>query len=163
VADYTVAFYCIFGSVWVFSEQTAKLFRVEAAAAEMADSPAGRFEWGFVWSDTLVLGLFLLIGGLLLIGRRTRIPGHLIAFSAFAINLYATVFLSVGYWAGGRPLGPRQTVVLLVIASLGAICMVYSASVLLRPNRREAPPVHAAPPGNRRQAVHQRREEGPQP
>jgi hypothetical protein len=38
VADNAVAFYCVFGSVWVFIEQTAKLFRIQAAAAQMADS-----------------------------------------------------------------------------------------------------------------------------
>lgn len=135
MADYTVAFYCVFGSVWVFAEQTAKLFRVETAAAEMADSPAGQFEWGFVWSDTLVLGAFLLIGGLLLLARQTRMRGHLIAFSGFAINLYATVFILVGYWAGGRPLSLRQTLLLVITALLGAVCMIYSASVLLHRNR----------------------------
>jgi hypothetical protein len=135
MADYAVACYCGFGSVWIFMEQTAKLFRIEAFAAKMADSPMGPFGWGFGWSDTLILGPFLLIGGRLLLSRRTRIPGHLIAFSGFAINLYASVFISVGYWAGGKPLGSWQTFILLFTASLGAVCMVYSASVLLHRNR----------------------------
>jgi len=135
MADYAVACYCVFGSVWIFLEQTAKLFRIEASSAEMGDSPMGQFGWGFVWSDTLMLGPFLLIGGLLLLSRRTRTLGHLLAFSGLATNLYASVFILVGYWAGGKPLGSGQTFILLFTASLGAVCMVYSSSVLLHRNR----------------------------
>lgn len=134
VADYVIAALCIFGSFWVFAVQTVKLFRVEEATADMADSPAGQFEWGFVWSDTLVLGLFLLVGGILLLVSHTRRLGHLLAFSGFAINLYATVFILIGYWAGGKPLSPWQTLIILVTALLVVVCMVYSASVLLRRN-----------------------------
>jgi hypothetical protein len=147
-ADCAIALYCVFGSIWLFAVQTGKLFRIDEAAAEMADSPAGQFEWGFVWSDTLVLGPFVLIGSILLIGRRTRLLGHLLAFSGFAINLYTTVFILVGYWAGGKPWGVGQTLVLLVTAVLGAVCMVYSAIVLLRRNYRDQRPVHAAGPGS---------------
>ena len=147
-ADYAVACYCVFGSIWLFAVQTGKLFRIEEAAAEMADSPAGQFEWGFVWSDTLVLGPFVLLGGLFLICRRTRLLGHLLAFCGFAINLYTTVFILVGYWAGGKPWGVGQTLVLLLTAVLGAVCMVYSANVLLHRSRRDHLPLHATRPGS---------------
>jgi hypothetical protein len=146
LADWATACYCLFGAVWVFAEQTAKLWRIEAAGAQMADSPAGRFEWGFVWSDTLVFGPFLLLGGLFLIARRTRRQGHLFAFSGFAINLYATIFLWVGYWAGGQPLGLQQVLILLPTSLLAAVCMVYSAAVLLGRDRQDVRPANATPP-----------------
>jgi len=136
-ADYAVALYCVVGSMWLFAVQSGKLFGIEEATAEMAESPAGQFEWGFVWSDTLVLGPFVFVGGILLLSRRTRLLGHLVAFSGFAINLYTTVCIVIGYWAGGKPWGVGQTLTVLATAVLGAICMVYSATVLLRRNDRD--------------------------
>jgi hypothetical protein len=121
-----IGLYAIFGGLLFFAIQSSKLLWPAASELDMQKSVFGRFEWGSVWSDTLVAGPMLLIGGLLLFGKYRRIGG-LFVFSGFAINLYAMVFLIVGLRAVGRPMVGGELYFNLVATLLGVLCMAYLA------------------------------------
>lgn len=97
----------------------------------MLELPLGRFDWGFVWADTLVPMPMLIGGALLLLGRRNRL-GLLLIFGGCAINLYATIFFIVGLDALGKPIVGGDWVVLVATALMGVFCMMYAAIVLVR-------------------------------
>ena len=119
--------------VLFFITQTSKLFSPESAEVEMLKEPFGLFDWGFVWADTVFLGLMLLIGGILLLflsSDRARRLGHLLAFAGFAMNLYATIFFIVGLQAAGEPMSGAELAVNTVFAFVGLLCMIWSAFVI---------------------------------
>jgi hypothetical protein len=125
--------------VLFFITQTSKLFSPESAEADMLKEPFGLFDWGFVWADTVFLGLMLLIGGILLLflsGDRARRLGHLLAFAGFAMNLYATIFFVVGLQAAGEPMSGGELAVNTAFAFVGLLCMIWSAVVIAgKPSR----------------------------
>ena len=115
-----------------FLMQTKKLFASEVAEAEMADLPFGRFDWGYVWSDTLVAGPTLLIGGFLILmgGRRRLRLGRMLSFAGLTINVYAMVFLLIGFAAVGEPITGGilwLDAILVVICVLSAIYLAIRA------------------------------------
>jgi len=129
--SHLIALYAIFGSLLFFFIQTGKLFRPEAAEAEMLGSPLGRFDWGFVWADTFVPGPLLLVGGLCLLWG-SHCFGQLLIFTGFAVNLYATIFLLIGFQALGKPLVGADLVFILVTAFLGLLGMIWLAMAIFR-------------------------------
>jgi hypothetical protein len=136
-ATFLIALYAILGSLMFFGIQTSKLFRPEAAAAEMAKLPLGQFEWGFVWSDTLVAGPALLLGGILLLTRHRRAHrlGRLLVFAGFAINLYAMTFLWIGFWAIGQPIRGLEFWGNVVLTALAVLSMIYLAIQTMNEDR----------------------------
>jgi hypothetical protein len=78
------------------------------------------------WSDTLVAGPALLIGGLALLFRNTRVQraGQLLSFTGFAINLYAMIEVMIGFWAIGRPLQGALLWGNIILTALGVLCMI---------------------------------------
>jgi hypothetical protein len=128
-ATYLIALYAMVGGLVFFLIQTSKLFRPEAAEVEMAKLPFGRFDWGYVWSDTLVAGPALFLGGILLLtrNRSTHRLGRLWVFTGFAINLYAMIFIWVGFWAVGQPIRGVALWSNVVLTALGVLSMIYLA------------------------------------
>jgi len=117
-----------------FIIQTSKLFRPEAAAVEMAEWPCGLYEWGYVWSDSLVLGPLLLAGGILLLLRSSSRLGQLFAFTGLAINLYATIFLYVGLRTVEFSMSDGEWTFLIVPAFIGLLCMIHLARAIVEPS-----------------------------
>jgi energy-converting hydrogenase Eha subunit C len=103
----------------------------------MAASPIGRYEWGYVWSDTLVAGPALLIGGIavLLRSQPVRRIGQLLAFAGFAINLYAMIGIWIGFRALGRPMQGALLWANVALTAAGVLCMAYLGTQLARGNR----------------------------
>jgi drug/metabolite transporter (DMT)-like permease len=126
-----IAFLTLLCGLLFFALQSSKLFRPEAAEAEMQKLPFGRYDWGYVWSDTLVAGPLFILGGILLLGRRYRL-GRLLSFAGFAINHYATIFLIIGFRTVGAPLSPADWFLLIFFGILGLLCMIYFAAQALR-------------------------------
>lgn len=124
-----IAWYAILGGMAFFVVQTSKLLRPDSANAEMATSPLGRFDWGYVWSDTLVAGPALLIGGILLFSKKHAHQrlGRLLVFTGFAINLYAMICIWIGFWALGRPMLGSLLWSNIILTFLGVLCMIYLA------------------------------------
>jgi len=114
--------------------QTSKLFRVETAELEMAEMPFGRFDWGFVWADTLVAGPLLVIGGIFYVFRNRwkSYIGGLLIFSGFTVNLYAMIFFIIGLQAAGHPMAASEFIVNLIFTLLGIMCMISIAVDALR-------------------------------
>ena len=127
-----VALFSAFTGIMFFVMQTGKLFRPEAAAAEMAKYPIGVFDWGFVWADTFVPGPLLLIGGILFLLKNSRI-GLLFIFCGFTINLYAMIFFAVGLHAVGSALTGEEILVNAIWTLLGFVCMVVAAYRITKP------------------------------
>ena len=114
-----------------FLLNTSKLFRPAAAEEEMAKLPYGLFDWGYVWSDTLVMGPLFAIGGILLMLRSGSRLGQLFAFTGFAVNLYATIFLYVGCTAVEFALGTGELLFLLLPGFIGLFAMVYLGKAIV--------------------------------
>jgi hypothetical protein len=131
---YLIAALAILGGLAFFLMQTSRLLRPESAEIELATLPLGRFNWGFVWSDTLVAGPALLVGGILLLARKPWIGrlGQLLAFTGFAINLYAMIFLWIGLAAIGQPMRGAELWNIAVLTFLGVLCMIYLGIQLAR-------------------------------
>lgn len=129
IPDTLIALYAIFGGAAFFSIQTGRLLKPAASEAAFAQLPLGRFNWGFVWSDTLMAGPALLIGGLLMLGRRDAIKrlGRLLTFAGFAINLYAMIILWIGLAAIGEPMRAGELGMNIVLTFLGVLCMIRIA------------------------------------
>jgi hypothetical protein len=129
LAVYLIAALAILGGLAFFLVQTSRLFRPESAEIELATLPLGRFNWGFVWSDTLVAGPALLVGGILLLTRKPWIGrlGQLLAFTGFAINLYALIFFWIGLAAIGQPMLGAELWSIVVLTLLSVLCMIYLA------------------------------------
>ena len=127
-----VALFSAFTGLMFFISQTGKLFRPEAAAAEMAKYPIGEFDWGFVWADTFVPGPLLLIGGILFLLKNSRL-GLLFIFCGFTINLYAMIFFAVGLHAVGSALTREEILVNAIWTLLGIGCMLVAAYRLTKP------------------------------
>jgi hypothetical protein len=127
------AFSTIMGLLF-FGYQTRKLFDHEAAKHEMTELPFGEFDWGYVWSDTLIAGPILLIGGLLLlIGRLRGVRlGRLLVFAGLSINIYAMIFLWVGFAAVGEPIPLSQMWSDIVIMALCVVSIVTLAVQTMR-------------------------------
>ena len=119
-----VVIFSIFTGIIFFVIQTTKLFRPEEAEKEMLKLPIGLYDWGYVWSDTLVAGPALLIGGLLLIYGNKAL-GYLLIFTGFAINLYAMIFLFIGFNILGAPIVGFDLYLNAVWTLLGILCMIY--------------------------------------
>ncbi|MBI5474396.1 MAG: hypothetical protein HY961_18825 [Ignavibacteriae bacterium] len=131
---YLIATYAILGGMAFFFMQSEKLLRPESAESEMASLPLGRYNWGYVWSDTLVAGPALLVGGIFLLLRNSAMHrlGQLLAFTGFAINLYAMIGLWVGYRALGSPMHGAELWMNIVLTFLGVLCMISLAVQLTR-------------------------------
>ncbi len=129
VTTLLIACYAILGGSAFFVIQTSKLLRPNSADAEMATLPLGRFNWGYVWSDTLVAGPALLVGGILLIAKKSlhRRLGRLFAFTAFAINLYAMIGIWIGFSAIGRPMHGIELWSNIVLTLFGVLGMIHLA------------------------------------
>jgi hypothetical protein len=128
---YLVVLFALVGGLLFLVIQTSKLFQPQAAEAEMLRLPLGRFDWGFVWADTLVPMPMLIGGALCVLWSRSRL-GLLLIFGGCAINLYATIFLIVGFDAVGKPVVGADWVSLVVLALLGVLCMIYAGRMLVR-------------------------------
>ncbi len=135
-SKYLIAFYAILGGLTFFLVQTSKLFRPESAEIEMITSPIGRYDWGYVWSDTVIAGPALLIGGIALLLRNIRVQriGQLLVFTGFAINLYAMVCIWVGLWALGHPMKGSLLWINIILTALGVFCMTNLGIKLTRRN-----------------------------
>ena len=120
--------------VLFFVIQTSKLFKPEATSAEMARWPCGQYDWGYLWSDTLVLGPLLLVGGVLLLLRSSSRLGQLFSFTGFAINLYATIFLYIGLRTVDFSMSDGEWAFLVVPAFVGLLCMIYLAKMIVEPS-----------------------------
>jgi hypothetical protein len=127
-----IALLSILYGIGFFLINTSKLFRVEAAEAEFAQWPCGRFDWGYVWSDTLVLGPMLLVGGIILLVWYHSRLGQLFAFTGFAINLYATVFLTIGLKMVDFKMSGGAWAFLVVPGLLGLLCMFYLVKAIVK-------------------------------
>ena len=124
-----IALFAIVAGLLFFAMQTSKLFRPEAAEAEMRHLPFGLFDWGYVWSDTIVAGPALFLGGILLLwgGARSLRLGQILTFAGFALNLYAIIFFTIGLRAVGEPLAGSELWFNVIITILGLASMVYLA------------------------------------
>lgn len=133
-----IASYAILGGMAFFFMQSEKLLRPESAESEMAALPLGSYNWGYVWSDTLVAGPALLLGGIFLLLRNGMMQrlGQLLAFTGFAINLYAMIGLWVGYWALGSPMQGAELWINIVLTFLGVLSMIYLAVQLITGERK---------------------------
>ena len=131
---YLIAGYAVACGMGFFIMQTGKLLRPEAANIEMASFPLGRFDWGYVWSDTLVAGPALLIGGIVLLARSrfAQRLGQLLVFTGFAINLYAMIGFWVGFWAIGQPMHGPELWINIILTFLGVLCMIHLAIQAVR-------------------------------
>lgn len=118
--------------VGFFIIQTGKMLRPEEANAEMARWPCGLYDWGYLWSDTLILGPILLIGGILLLWRSSSRLGQLFAFTGFAINLYATIFLYIGLKTVDFSMSDGEWAFLVVPALIGLLGMIYLARAIVQ-------------------------------
>jgi len=118
--------------------QTSKLFRAEAAAAEMAEMPIGLTDWGFVWADTVVMVPAFLIGAVCLFLGASR-AGALLVFAGFAVNVYASLFFLIGFPAAGAPLPASEAGVLIVEIAISLLCMAWAGWELLRGAGSAAP------------------------
>jgi hypothetical protein len=123
---FLIALYAIFGGATFFLIQTSKLLRPVSAGIEMVGQPLGLFNWGYVWSDTLVAGPTLLIGGILLLSsnRYAQRLGRLLAFTGFMINLYAMICLWTGFWAIGQPMHGAELWTNVALTFLGILCAI---------------------------------------
>ena len=126
-----VVIFSIFTGLMFFILQTGKLFRPEEAEKEMLELPIGLYGWGYVWSDTLVAGPALVIGGLLLAWGNKAL-GHLLIFTGFAINLYAMIFLFIGFNILGAPIVGFDLYLNAVWTGLGILCMIYCAVSIVK-------------------------------
>ncbi|MBC8484532.1 MAG: hypothetical protein ISS16_03670 [Ignavibacteria bacterium] len=125
-----VSIFSIFTGLMFFIMQTGKLFTPEEAEAEMLKLPMGLFDWGYVWSDTIIAGPSLFIGGMLLIWGNKAL-GHLLVFTGFAINLYAMIFLFIGFNVVGSPIVGFDLYLNVIWTLLGMLCMVYCARYIV--------------------------------
>jgi len=121
-----VVIFSIFTGLMFFIMQTSKLFRPEEAEKEMLELPIGMYDWGYVWSDTLVAGPALLFGGLILAWGNKAL-GHLLVFTGFAINLYAMIFLFIGFNILDAPIIGFDLHLNATWTLLGILCMIYCA------------------------------------
>jgi hypothetical protein len=137
------AVYAILGGLAFFVIQSVKLLRPVSADSEMATSPLGRFDWGYVWSDTLVAGPALLLGGIALLihSRFAQRLGQLLTFTGFTINLYAMICLWVGYSAIGRPMQGFELWSNIILTALGVLCMIYLGIQIVRDGEHVQPAV----------------------
>ncbi|UCE17249.1 MAG: hypothetical protein JSV84_10130 [Gemmatimonadota bacterium] len=108
--EYSLAFFLL---------EKSKLFRPAAAEEGMAKLPYGRFDWGYVWPDQLVLGPLFLIGGMVTVIRSNSRLGRLFAVTGFAMNLYATIFLYPGFLAVVYRSGTGESLFLLLPGLIG--------------------------------------------
>ncbi|MBM3405424.1 MAG: hypothetical protein FJY10_11130 [Bacteroidetes bacterium] len=122
-----VGIYAILGALAFFIIQTGKFFFPEAAELEMKTLPYGRFDWGFVWSDSLIAGPMLLIGGIFLLLRNLSLHrlGRLFAFTVFTINLYAMTFFWIGFAVVGEPVQGLMLWGNVVLTFLGILSMIH--------------------------------------
>lgn len=126
-----VVIFSIFTGLMFFIMQTGKLFRPEDAEKEMLELPIGLYDWGYVWSDTLVAGPALVIGGLLLAWGNKAL-GHLLIFTGFAINLYAMIFLFIGFNILGAPITGFDLYLNAAWTLLGILVMIYCAVSIVK-------------------------------
>jgi len=127
VFNLIVAIYAMIGGILFFIMQTSKLFRIEAAEIEMAESPLGLFDWGYVWADTLLIVPFLFVGGILLLMRNRLVHrlGRLLIFAGFLLHLYAIIFFFIGLRAIGQPVSATEFWLNIIFTILGVISMIY--------------------------------------
>lgn len=123
----------IFYGLAFVAAQTTRLFRPEAAEAAMAKTPYGLFDWGFVWADTVVIVPLFIAGGILLLWKSSNPLGPVFAFSAFSMNLYATIFFIIGLDAAGKPMSVGALALNSCLAFLGMLAMVWLCIALARP------------------------------
>lgn len=129
----------IYGIVLI-AAQTTKFLRPGAAERAMLKTPWGLFDWGYVWADTVILAPLLLAGGILILWRSGNPVGRLLAFSGFALNLYATIFFVVGSRAVGKPMSPGALALNISLAFLGLLAMVWLCLAAVR-NRSARHPI----------------------
>ena len=128
-----------------FLMQTRKLFMPGAAEAEMVELPFGRFDWGYVWADTLVSGPMLLFGGFLMIwgGKRFQRLGQMFAFTGFTLNVYAMIFFWIGFIAIGETLpGAIYGAILwedIIFVLLCLVSTIYLAVRVVKEARQVVP------------------------
>jgi|GEM_PF-795326 len=124
-----IGVYAILGSMAFFIIQTGKLFFPTRAEVEMKELPFGFFDWGFVWSDTLIAGPLLLIGGIFLFLKKQRINrvGQLFAFTGFTINLYGILVFWIGMAASGKPVHGMLLWSNVILTFLGMLSMIFLA------------------------------------
>jgi hypothetical protein len=122
-----IAIYAILGGIAFFLMQTSRLISPQSTNDEMQKAPLGRYEWGYLWSDTLVAGPALFIGGIALLfpNRKAYRMGQLLSFSGFAINLYAMIGIWIGFWAIGHPMRGALLWGNIGLTILGVLCMIY--------------------------------------
>ena len=130
-----IGFWAIIYGVLLAIMQTTKFFRPDAAELEMLEMPIGLFDWGFVWSDTIIMVPLLLAGGVLILWRSRNHLGQLLAFSGFAINLYAIGTLAIGLQRAGDPLSAGELTINIFVALLGLLCMIRIAVLAWRRSR----------------------------
>ena len=126
--------YAVLVGILFFLMQTTKLIRPDAAEAEMAELPFGLFDWGYVWSDTLVAGPALLAGGILLLSRNQAAHGlgRILVFAGFTVNLYAMIFFCIGLEAVGHPMSTAELWLNVAFTALGVITMIHIAVEVLK-------------------------------
>jgi hypothetical protein len=134
IITYLVAFYAILGGIAFLVIQTGKLLRPASADAGMASLPLGRFNWGFVWSDTLVAGPLLLLGGFLMLtpNHSALRLGNLLTFTGFTINLYAMICLWIGFYAIGHPMQGIELWSNIFLTFLGVLGMIHIGMQTIR-------------------------------
>jgi hypothetical protein len=80
-------------------------------------------------SAARLAAVYAILGGILLLNsnRAAHRLGRLFAFAGFAINLYAMVFLWIGFWTIGRPMHGLELWFGVVLAFLGVLAMICLA------------------------------------
>ncbi len=133
---FTGGYAILMGVLFVFT-QTIKLVSPDASEEEMAKLPFGVFDWGYVWSDTLVAAPTLLVGGVLFLSRNlvAHNLGRILAFAGFTINLYAIIFFIIGLEAIGHPLDNDELWLNLIFTTLGVIAMIHIVIEVLKEHK----------------------------
>jgi hypothetical protein len=121
----TGLFSLIIGFLFLY-EQLGKILSPEHALQDIALSPIGYSEWGFIWSDLIICVPLFIIGGLLLLLGRYSL-GRIFTFSAWALSVYATMFFIISYQSLGKPLLGYEIVGGIIGILIGLIFMAYLA------------------------------------
>jgi hypothetical protein len=111
--------------------QLGMVLRPEHAMLLINNSPIGPAEWGFIWSDLIItVPLFILGGFFLVLGSYPL--GRILTFSAWAINVYGTLFFIIAFQALGKPLLGYELVGGIIGILIGLIFMVYLAGSMFK-------------------------------
>lgn len=125
----------VFGLLFVYS-QTLKIFNPELSEIGMKTLPIGLFDWGFTWADTIIIVPFLVIGGVLLVGKNLGKQlenfGLLLLFGGYLINFYDMIVFYFGYSAIGPSLEGGLFWELIITGFIAFFLMIWCGLTIIK-------------------------------